>query len=83
MPWNFFRNPVDPEEAIEAGWLRMAGCKDPLRRIRGRVEEEIPPWRTAAREATGAAGGTAVCLHRGSRQIARSPEEILIRGERE
>ena len=84
MPWNFFKNPVDPEEAIKAQERREKGSKRPLEEVRGeKAMKEIPPWETVAREATRRAGGVAVDLNRGSRQMARSPEEIVISIERE
>jgi len=84
MPWNFFKHPVSPEEAIAAQEKRMAGVKRPLEEIRREKDaEEIPPWKTVAGEATRNVGGVAVYLNSGSRRMARPPEDIVLRRSRE
>jgi hypothetical protein len=84
MPWNFFKHPVEPEEAIEAQDRREGGSKRPLEEIRREKEMwEMSPWETTAGEATREVGGVAVDLHGGSRAMARSPEKVLLGRNRE
>ena len=84
MPWNFYKHPVSPKQAIEAQKRREGGSKRPLEEIqREEAMREISPWETAAGEATREVGRVAVYLHGGSRAVARSPEEIVLGGCRE